>query len=172
MKMNRRSFLKTASLTTMLSMFAPTVLLGKIENNEIIEPVEAPIEEIKTSSILRINSVDVGEINSMTQRIAPIERLDILPLEDHSDDYQEYQQAMRRDRSMSEIWVGLDYSIKSYDILRKGFESIKIQEIEIIVEETHFIFQGHICSIETEASPNNQVIMNVMIKIDSRITIT
>jgi hypothetical protein len=174
MKITKREFMKSASLTALLGAFAPNLLLKKVEGEKLAEDkstinikklnktegLEEALEVFPlTGNTFKINSVDVGEpINiSSCQKFYNIIDTSLL-------EKMEYK-PIDKDFYAAEFSVETKGTLKGYEVLNKAYTCGEAQEFEIIVGDTTFNFQGYVCSIETSGDVEGILLIESRIKI-------
>ena len=159
MKIDRREFLKSASIATMLGMFAPNLLLGRIKSTPPV--IKDDGEEVLSGNVLRINSKDVGVLNSVSVDTYKDE-IDVTALDDSSG-YRDFITG----HNTSEVSMSLAPTPRVMSVFSRGFEPGKLLDFELITGGVQFIFQGYI--IKTVISAEEAV---MKVSIDTSITVT
>lgn len=156
MKLSRREFVKSGSLAAMLSMLAPSLLLDRATKEGCVKEV------IKGSNILRINSKDVGILNSMSTNMSR----DMIDVTDPLEETASYRGFMAGFKT-SEVNLSLVSTPRTVLALEGDLENTEPKSFEIIMKDTKFAFDGYITSTQSSAK---EIVATVMI--DSSVMMT
>ena len=158
MKLSRREFMKSGSLVAMLGALAPSLLLDTAKSDSKRGYWG---DVIRSNTILRINSKDVGVLNSISMN-AQRDMIDVTSLDENSDykDFVSYHKT-------NEVNLSLVPAPRTVLTLERGLETAESQSFEIIMEDTEFAFEGYITSVQTS---KKEIVATVMI--DSSVTMT
>lgn len=116
-------------------------------------------------------SVQIGEINSITGPDKSRETIDVTRLED-DDGYRRFIASLR---DAGQIQLSMNFDRSNYDVFNADFESDDLVEYAIVFpdpDRTAFIFEGLVIGLPAAANVGDKLTSNVTIKISGPVQIS